>query len=156
MRNFWIAFQWWFEWGVLIYGVKLSFVFLYGFFVFRSKFKVMSKILTYVKVVGFSPSKKKLFVCFNDSPSKMMKNAFYLILKALFILKRYLNFVLTFWASRNNGLIRKIRLISELMTSQLGQQKITTNILLNISRTKENQTIKFGQLREHSKRNIFL
>ena len=31
---------------------------------------------------------KKLFIiCFNDSPSKMMKNAFYLILKALFVLK---------------------------------------------------------------------
>ena len=116
----------------------------------------MSKILTYVKLVGFSPSKKKFFVCFNDSPSKMMKNGFYLILKALFIPKRYLNFVLTFWESTNNGLIRKIRLISELMTSQLGQQKITTNILLNISRTKENQAIKFGQFREHSKRNIFL
>ena len=26
-------------------------------------------------------------ICFNDSPSKMMKNAFYLILKALFVLK---------------------------------------------------------------------
>ena len=30
--------------------------------------------------------KKTLFICFNDSPSKMMKNAFYFILKALFIL----------------------------------------------------------------------
>ena len=36
--------------------------------------------------VGLSPSKFFL-VCFNDSPSKMMKNAFYLILKALFVLK---------------------------------------------------------------------
>ena len=27
------------------------------------------------------------FICFNDSPSKMMKNAFYFILKALYILK---------------------------------------------------------------------
>ena len=26
-------------------------------------------------------------ICFNDSPSKMMKNAFYFILKALFVLK---------------------------------------------------------------------
>ena len=31
--------------------------------------------------------KKKIIICFNDSPSKMMKNAFYFILKALFILK---------------------------------------------------------------------
>ena len=30
---------------------------------------------------------KKFFVCFNDSPSKVMKNAFYFILKALFVLK---------------------------------------------------------------------
>ena len=32
-------------------------------------------------------SKKIFFICFNDSPSKMMKNAFYLILKALLVLK---------------------------------------------------------------------
>ena len=37
--------------------------------------------------VGLSPSKKAFFICFNDSPSKMMKNAFYFILKALFVLK---------------------------------------------------------------------
>ena len=30
---------------------------------------------------------KKKFICFNDSPSKMMKNASYFILKALFIFK---------------------------------------------------------------------
>ena len=37
--------------------------------------------------VGLSPSKNTFFICFNDSPSKMMKNAFYFILKALFVLK---------------------------------------------------------------------
>ena len=31
--------------------------------------------------------KKIYFICFNDSPSKVMKNAFYFILKALFVLK---------------------------------------------------------------------
>ena len=31
--------------------------------------------------------KKSFFICLNDSPSKMMKNAFYFILKALFVLK---------------------------------------------------------------------
>ena len=30
---------------------------------------------------------KKIIICFNDSPSKMMRNAFYFILKALFALK---------------------------------------------------------------------
>ena len=33
------------------------------------------------------PPKKFLFICFNDSPSKLKKNAFYFILKALYILK---------------------------------------------------------------------
>ena len=40
--------------------------------------------------VGLSPSKKTFFYLlqgFKDSPSKMMKNAFYYILKALFVLK---------------------------------------------------------------------
>ena len=31
--------------------------------------------------------KKFIFTCFNESSLKMMKNAFYLILKALFVLK---------------------------------------------------------------------
>ena len=30
---------------------------------------------------------KKIFICFNESPLKMMKNAFYFILKVLFVLK---------------------------------------------------------------------
>ena len=31
--------------------------------------------------------KKFLFICLNESPLKLMKNAFYFILKALFVLK---------------------------------------------------------------------
>ena len=31
--------------------------------------------------------KKILFICFGESPLKMMKNVFYVILKALFVLK---------------------------------------------------------------------
>ena len=42
------------------------------------------------------------------------------------------------------------------MTSQPGKHTITINILLNISRSKGNQTIKFGQLIEYNMRNIFL
>ena len=37
--------------------------------------------------VRLSPSKEKSFICFNDSPSKIMKNDFFFILKALFVLK---------------------------------------------------------------------
>ena len=37
--------------------------------------------------VGLSPSEKICVVCFIESPLKMMKNAFYLILKAVLVLK---------------------------------------------------------------------
>ena len=42
------------------------------------------------------------------------------------------------------------------MTSQPGLHTIAIHILPDISQTKCNQTTKFGQLREYSKRNIFL
>ena len=37
--------------------------------------------------VGLSPSQKNVVICFNDSTSKMIKNALNFILKALFVLK---------------------------------------------------------------------
>ena len=42
------------------------------------------------------------------------------------------------------------------MTSQPGQQTIAIHILPNISRTKGNQAMKFGQLIEYNMRNIFI
>ena len=42
------------------------------------------------------------------------------------------------------------------MTSQPGLQTFTINILPNISRSKENQTMKLSQVIERNKRNIFL
>ena len=42
------------------------------------------------------------------------------------------------------------------MMSQSGLQTIPIHILSNISQSKGNQTMKFGQLIEHNKRNIFL
>ena len=42
------------------------------------------------------------------------------------------------------------------MTSQSGQQAIVINIFPNISRSKGNQTMKFGRLIESNMRNIFL
>ena len=55
-----------------------------------------------------------------------------------------------------NSLIKKIRLVSNFMTSQPGEQTIVIHILPNISRSKGNQTKKFGQLIECNMRNIFL
>ena len=55
-----------------------------------------------------------------------------------------------------NGLISKVRLISEFMTSQPGQQTLAIHILTNISRTKDSQVMKFVQLIKYSMRDIFL
>ena len=41
------------------------------------------------------------------------------------------------------------------MTSQPGLQATAVHILPNISQSKGNQSIKFGQLIEYNKRNIF-
>ena len=42
------------------------------------------------------------------------------------------------------------------MTSQPGSQTIAIYILINISRSKDNQTMKFGQLIEYNMKNVFL
>ena len=42
------------------------------------------------------------------------------------------------------------------MTPQTGQQVIIIHILANVSRSKGNQTMKFGHLIEYNLRNIFL
>ena len=83
-----------------------------------------------------------------------MNNAFYFTLKALFVLKVF-KFLCWFLGHYKNGLIKKISLISKLLTSQPGLQTIAIHILPNISRSKGNQTIKFGQLIEYNMRNIF-
>ena len=42
------------------------------------------------------------------------------------------------------------------MTSQPGLQTVAIHILPNISQSKDNQTMKFGQLIEYNKRDIFV
>ena len=53
-------------------------------------------------------------------------------------------------------MIRKIRLILKFITSQPGLQTIAIHVLLNISRSKRNQTMKFDQLIEYNMRKIFV
>ena len=55
-----------------------------------------------------------------------------------------------------NDMIRKMRLISNFLTSQPDQQTIVIQILSNIVSSKDNQTIKFGQLIDCNMRNSFL
>ena len=91
-----------------------------------------------------------------ESPLKIIKNAFfYLTLKALFFLK-YLHFCLDVLFMQKNGLVRKIRLISNFMRSQTGKQIITIHILPDISRCRGNQTVKFDQLIKYNMSSIFI
>ena len=99
--------------------------------------------------------KRFCVICLIESPLEVMKNAFYFILKAPFVL-RYLSFVTTLWSWRKNGLMRKINLTSKFMTSQPGLQTVAIHILSNISESKGNEKMKFVQLMENSTRNVFL
>ena len=93
--------------------------------------------------VGLSPSKKKIVLFWLiESPLKWWKMFFKNGLFVLTIFK---------FLSRFFGPCRKTGL-----TSQPGFQIIAIHILANISQSKGNQTMKFHQLIEHNKTNIFL
>ena len=76
-----------------------------------------------------------------ESPLKMTKNAFYFTLKALSVLEvfKFLVIFLDFLVIYKNGLIRKIRLILKLKTSQPGKQTITirSSLIYNTSARHE-------------------
>ena len=75
------------------------------------------------------------------SPLKIMKNVFYFISKALFVLN-----IFKFLSRLFGHVTKMIRLISNVMTSQPGYQIILIHIQTNISRSKGNQRVKFDQL----------
>ena len=72
--------------------------------------------LLWRSLIKDAPSSLKQFLA-TERPLKMIKNSFYFTLKALFFSK-YLNFNLKLLVLLRNGLIRKIKVISKLMTSQ--------------------------------------
>ena len=57
---------------------------------------------------------------------------------------------------QENGLLRKLRLISKFITSQTGLQTITIQILPDISIDIRNQKIKFSQPIKYNVRKFFL
>ena len=79
----------------------------------------------------------------------------FILPQKLFLFPRYLRFCLEFLIMQQNNLMRKIKLISNFMTSQPGKQTIVIHILPNISRSKSNPTMDFGPLIECNMRNIF-
>ena len=85
-----------------------------------------------------------------------MKNAFYFILKALFVLTIFKFLLWIFDHIEKNDWIRRVRLILKAIVSQPDLQKFSIHILPNISRSKFNQKMKFGHGIEYNQRNIFL
>ena len=69
--------------------------------------------------------------------------------KKLFPFSRYLNGHAEKWLNLKDQVIFKIYDVTTWLT-------ITVHILTNISRSKDNNVMKFGQLLEYNMRNIFL
>ena len=90
-----------------------------------------------------------------ESPFKMMKNAFYFTLKVLFVFKIFRFFVLTF-GHVEKQLDQKDQVNFKICDVTNLKQTIAIHVLPNISRSKSNQTMIFGQLIEYKMRNIFL
>ena len=67
------------------------------------------------------------------------------MLKALFVFEIFA-FLSLLFGYVGKRLDEKAKLISKFMTSQTGQQIISMHVLSNISRSKGNESMKFGQL----------
>ena len=101
-------------------------------------------------------SKNVGFICSYENLLKMIKNIFYFNFN-FFLFSRYLKFCPDRFSHVVKQLDGKaIRLILKFMMSSTVKQTITIHIFSNISRCKDNQTMKFGELIEYNVRNIFL
>ena len=89
-----------------------------------------------------------------ESPLKMIKNAFCFTLKSLFVCKIF-KFLSWVFGHVEKTVWLETRLVSKAITSQPGEQTIAIHILPNMSWSKGNQAMKFGQLIEYNMRSIF-
>ena len=92
---------------------------------------ISSSLATFLKVGIRKKSFRKICgICVIESPLKMMKNVFYFIVKALFVLKIFKFFSRHFGhIGKKPDLIRKIRSFSKFMTSQPYLQAIAIYII---------------------------
>ena len=84
----------------------------------------------------------------------MMQNLFYFTSKALFVLNIF-KFSSWLFCHVAKQLDLKDKVNSEFYDVTSWLTNIAINILPNIPRSKRNQTMKFGQLKEYNMRNIF-
>ena len=100
----------------------------------RDKTTTLTKYSYFVTIVGHyycviieslqqsqtTTFQKNCFICFNESPLKMMESAFYFIWTALLVLKIFKFLYWFFGLVKKLGMIRKAGLISKSMTPQTG------------------------------------
>ena len=103
-----------------------------------SKQSLFSRI--YILAAGLSPSKKEVIICFNASPLKIMKNAFYFMIKALFVLGIFA-FVLTFWLCRKTVLNQKPK-----VNFKIYEQTTIIHILSISQEAKDNDIWPFNRI----------
>ena len=82
----------------------------------------------------------------NWKPFKNDEKCFLFHVKSSFLSSYIYIFILIFWLCRKNVWIRRLRFIPKLMMSRTGQQIIIMIKWPNISRDKDNHSMKFGQL----------
>ena len=123
------------------------------FFNFKTVFKLK---------VGLSSSKKVAFICFDESPLNIIKNAFYFMSKVLFVLEvfKFLSWHYDYIEKRLDKKAKvnfKIHDITDRTKSNVtaGQKAFAIHILTNISRSKGNQIKKLGQLIDYYMTNNF-
>ena len=85
-----------------------------------------------------------------ESPLEMIKSAFYLILKSLFVFKIF-KFLSRLFGHAEKRLDQKDK-----VNFKIYDKTIAMHILSNISRNKVNQIMKFGQLREYKVMKFFI
>ena len=98
---------------------------------------------------------KIVFIDFNESSLKMMKTAFYFMLKALFVLEilTFLSWLLGYVGNRPD---KKAMFNFKIYNATDWTTNSHKHILFNISRSKGNETMKCGQLIKYNMRNILL
>ena len=78
----------------------------------------------------------------------MMKNAFYFTLKALFVINIF-KFLSWLFSDVEKRLDQKHKTNFKILKSKPGKEEIAIHILPYVSRSKDNQAIKFDLLKVH-------
>ena len=121
-------------------------------FVFRKVWRTLFSWNTRFEIRPFA-----LLPTYCSLQRKRFKDYYYFTSKSIFSLFSFVESLpLIFWIMEENGLIKKLRLIPKYLASSTGKEIIPIHILFNITRSKDNQKMKFGQLVKYNVRKVFM